>query len=134
MTGSRVAAVGLLGLALWVLAWTVGFPAGMHGVPGPGLMPRLLGGALALVALQLLRTPTPSPGPIRQQREIALTCLLLVVYAALWTVVPFGALTAAILLAFLRMTGASWRGAVLLAGMAGVLLHVVLVQVLAVRF
>ena len=134
MSGHRVVAVALLGLGLAVLAWTLGFPGGTHGVPGPALMPRLLGGALVLAALGLLRTPAPAGGPVRHQREIAVTCLLLVVYAALWTVVPFGALTAVILLVFLRMTGASWRGAVLLAGLSGVLLHVVLEQVLAVRF
>lgn len=134
MSGPRVIALALLAIGLAVVARTFAFPAGVHGVPGPALVPRLLGAALVATALILLRAPVTPHDAARQPRAIAVTVVLLVAYAALWSLVPFGVLTAAILLTFLRLTGASWRGALALAVLTGATLQVVLEQVLAVRF
>jgi hypothetical protein len=134
MQSHRTTAIALLVLGLAVLARTLDYPPGTHGVPGPALVPRLLGTALILVAFGLLRAPTGTPVAVRQPAAIAVTVALLVAYAALWSVVPFGVLTAAVLLVFLRLTGTAWRGALALALTSGALLHVVLVRVLGVRF
>ncbi len=135
MTGTRVIATVLAILAAAVLLATWGYPAGAHGVPGPALLPRMFGLALLLVAIGLLRAPGPAGTvPVRNGRAIAAAIVLVLAYAALWTVVPFALLTGVVLVAFLRVTGVAWIPALVTAVLLGGSLVFVFERVLAVRF
>lgn len=135
MTGTRVTATVLAALAIAVLLATWGYPPGAHGVPGPALLPRMFGLALLLVALGLLRAPGRAEvPPVRNGRAIAATMVLVLAYAALWTIVPFALLTGLVLVAFLRVTGVAWVPAVVTAILLGGSLVLVFERVLAVRF
>lgn len=135
MSGPRAAALAFLVLAAAVLAVAAGFPPGSQGVPGPALVPRVLGVALAVVALLIVRTPGQSmPRPVRHHAAVPATMLLLVGYALLWRVVPFGVLTGVVLMIFLRLTGVRLQGAVVAAVLMAAALHTLFVQGLGVRF
>jgi hypothetical protein len=60
--------------------------------------------------------------------------VLVLAYAALWTIVPFALLTGLVLVAFLRVTGVAWVPAVVTAILLGGSLVLVFERVLAVRF
>ena len=125
MSGPRLvsAALALLGVA--ILVATVPWPPGSQGVPGPALVPRLLAVALILVSLLIYRAPgTSAPAWVRHHRAVPATMALLAGYALFWRVIPngHGVLTGIVLLAFLRITGLSWRPA----GVASVLMATVL--------
>jgi hypothetical protein len=137
MTGPRLVAdvLALLGVVI-VLATTM-YPAGSQGVPGPALVPRVLGVALVVVSLLIHRTPGASaPAWVRHQREVPLTMALLAAYALLWRVVPngHGVLTGLVLLAFLRLTGLTWRGAGITAALMATVLQLLFERGLGVRF
>lgn len=135
MAGPRLVAVALAVLALAVLAATWQFPGGNQGVPGPAVVPQILGGALLLVAAWLTWQPgTGAPPLVRNQRTIPLTMALLAAYALLWRVVPYGVLTGLVLLAFLRATGLTWRGAVIAAALMATTLQLLFERGLGVRF
>lgn len=135
MPGSRAAAIALLVLAAYVLLATLGYPPGNNGVPGPGLVPRVLGLALVLVGCLLVRTPGQGAAPrVRHQLAIPATILLLLLYALLWRLVPFGVLTGVILLTFLRLTGVRWKGAVIAAVLMAAALQTLFERGLGVRF
>lgn len=135
MNGSRFAAVVLIAVAAFVLLVTSAYPPGTHGVPGPALVPRVLGVALAMVGVLVLRTPGQAAPPlVRHQLAIPATILLLVLYAALWRLVPFGVLTGAVLVTFLRLTGVHWRGAVIAAALMAGALQALFERALGVRF
>lgn len=135
MSGARLVAVTLAVVALAVLATTLGWPAGNQGVPGPALVPRLLGASLLVVALVLVRTPGPSAPPfVRHQLAVPATMALLAVYAALWRIVPFGVLTAGVLLVFLRLTGTRWAVALPTAAVMATALQLLFERGLGVRF
>lgn len=135
MTGPRAVAVLLAVLGLLVTLATIGYPAGAQGVPGPALVPRVLGSALVVVALWLVRSPG-SGGPPFARHHVAVpaTMALLALYALLWRAMPYGVLTGALLLAFLRMTGTSWRGAVVAALLMAGTLQLLFERGLGVRF
>jgi len=127
--------MALLVLAAYVLLATFGYPPGNNGVPGPGLVPRVLGLALALVGSLLLRTPGPGAVPrVRHHLAIPATILLLLLYALLWRVVPFGVLTGVVLLTFLRLTGVRWQGATIAAVLMAAALQTLFEGGLGVRF
>lgn len=135
MTGPRTAAavLALIGLAITLVTLT--YPPGAQGVPGPALVPRVLGLVLIAVAVLILRSPgTGGPPVVRHRRAVPVTMALLVAYALLWHVVPYGVLTAAVLLVFLRLTGVSWRGAVIAAVAMAVTLQALFQRGLGVRF
>jgi hypothetical protein len=135
MSGPRVVALVLGMLAVAVLASTLGFPPGRQGVPGPGLVPRLLGAALLLVAAGLVWAPgSGAPRVVRHHREIPAAMALLGAYAFLWRVVPYGVLTGIVLLAFLRLTGLGWRGAAIAAALMATTLQLLFERGLGVRF
>ena len=135
MSGPRVVAVVLGVLALAILASTLGFPPGSQGVPGPGLVPRILGAALLLVAGGLLwALGTGAPRVVRHHREIPAAMALLVAYAFLWRIVPYGVLTAFVLLGFFRLTGVGWRGAIIAAALMATTLQLLFERGLGVRF
>jgi hypothetical protein len=135
MSGPRVvaAALGVLALAILSTAWT--FPAGSQGVPGPAVVPQLLGTALLAVSGWLLWSPgSGGPRLVRHHAAIPLTMALWAVYALLWRTVPYGVLTGVVLLAFLRVTGVGWRGAVVAATLMATTLQVLFERGLGVRF
>lgn len=135
MSGPRIVACVLGGLALAILATTWAFPGGNQGVPGPALVPQGLGVALLVLAGVLLWAPgTGAPGLTRHHREIPATMALLAAYALLWRVVPYGVLTGLVLLAFLRITGLGWRGAVIAAAAMATTLQLLFERGLGVRF
>lgn len=135
MSGPRVVAAVLGALALAIVATTWRFPAGSQGVPGPAVVPQLLGLALLGVSAWLLWAPgTGAPALVRNQRVIPLAMALLAGYALLWRVVPYGVLTGVVLLAFLRLTGLGWRGAVIAATLMATTLQVLFERGLGVRF
>lgn len=135
MSGPRVVALVLAAVALAVLATTWGFPPGRQGVPGPALVPRVLGAALLIVAAGLLWAPgSGAPRLVRHHRAIAAAMALLVAYGLLFRVVPYGVLTAFVLLAFLRITGLGWRGAVIAAAAMATTLQLLFERGLGVRF
>ena len=135
MIGPRAAGAVLAVLGLAVTLVTLGYPPGAQGVPGPALVPRLLGIALVVVASLIVRYPGAGGPPIvRNRLAVPVTMALLVAYGLLWRVVPYGVLTGLLLLAFLRLTGVSWRGAVIAAvAMAGTL-QLLFQRGLGVRF
>jgi hypothetical protein len=59
---------------------------------------------------------------------------LLGAYAFLWRVVPYGVLTAIVLLAFFRLTGLGWRGAAIAAALMASTLQLLFERGLGVRF
>ena len=59
---------------------------------------------------------------------------LLATYALLWRVVPYGGLTGIVLLAFLRLTGLRWRGAIVAAAVMAITLQLLFERGLGVRF
>lgn len=135
MSGPRVVAAVLGAVALAILATTWRFPAGSQGVPGPAVVPQLLGAALLVVSAWLLWAPgTGAPALVRNQRVIPLAMMLLVGYALLWRVVPYGVLTGLVLLGFLRLTGLGWRGAFIAATLMATTLQVLFERGLGVRF
>jgi len=135
MRGPRAAAIVLLVLAASVLLATIGYPPGNNGVPGPALVPRVLGLALVLVGCLLVRTPGQGAVPrVRHHLAIPATILLLLLYALLWRVVPFGVLTGVILLTFLRLTGVRWTGATIAAVLMAAALQTLFERGLGVRF
>ena len=137
MRGPRLVAQALALLAAAIVLTTMAWPAGTQGVPGPALVPRVLAIALLVVALLILRNPgTSAPAWARHQREVPLTMALLAVYALLWRVVPngHGVLTGLVLLAFLRITGLTWRGAGITAVLMATVLQLLFERGLGVRF
>lgn len=135
MRGTRVVAVVLAALGVSVLIATWQYPHGAQGVPGPAMAPAILAVALLLIVAGLLRERATDPGvPGRQGREIAVTAALLVAYVAAWPVTPYWLRTAALLIAFLRITGLSWRAASIAACLLAGSLVLVFEHALAVRF
>lgn len=135
MTGPRTAAAALALIGLAVTLATLGYPTGTQGVPGPALVPRLLGIALVVVASLIVRSPGGAGPPVvRHRLAVPVTMALLVAYALLWRVVPYGVLTGVMLLVFLRLTGVSWRGAVIAAAVMAGTLQALFQRGLGVRF
>lgn len=135
MIGPRTVAAVLAVIGLAVTLATLGYPPGAHGVPGPALVPRVLGIALVVVASLVVRAPgTGGPAVVRHQVAVPVTMALLGAYALLWRVVPYGVLTGGVLLVFLRLTGVSWRGAVIAAAVMAGTLQALFQRGLGVRF
>jgi hypothetical protein len=135
VNGARLVAVVMAVVAFLIVITTLAWPPGNQGVPGPALVPRLLGVALLATALLLVRTPGTSAPPFaRHTVAVPVAMALLVVYAAGWRLVPFGLLTAGVLLAFLRLTGTRWTVALVTAGAMAVALQLLFERGLGVRF
>jgi hypothetical protein len=135
MNGARLVAAVMAVVAVLIVITTVAWPPGNQGVPGPALVPRLLGVGLLVTALLLVRTPgTSAPRFARHTVAVPVTMALLIGYAAGWRLVPFGVLTAVVLLAFLRLTGTRWAVAVVSAGVMAVALQLLFERGLGVRF
>jgi len=135
MSGPRLVAAGLAVLAVAILIVSWSFPGGSQGVPGPAVVPQILGAGLLAVAAWLIWQPgTGAPALVRNQRTILLTMALLAAYAVLWRVVPYGVLTGLVLLAFLKATGLTWRGAVIAAATMATTLQLLFERGLGVRF
>lgn len=135
MTGPRVVAALLAALGAAVVFATIAYPPGSMGVPGPALVPRVLGVALVVVALLIVRTPgAAGPPVVRHRAAVPITMGLPGVYALLWRLAPHGALTGLVLLAFLRLTGVRWRGAVVAAAALATTLQLLFERGLGVRF
>ena len=135
MIGPRTAAAVLAVLGLGVTLATLAYPPGAQGVPGPALVPRLIGIALIAVASLIVRFPgTAGPPILRHRRALPATMALLIAYGLLWRVVPYGVLTGLLLLVFLRLTGVSWRGAVIAAAAMAGTLQLLFERGLGVRF
>lgn len=136
MTGQRIVGITLVACGLLALAGTVGYPLGREGVPGPALFPRALAVMLACCGAWLAYQGAATPDldiPPGRPRVIALTMLLLVVYVALWDIVPFVPRTAVLLLVFLRLLAVSWRGALLTAVLLSGVVFIVFERLLSVR-
>jgi len=135
MSGPRLVAAVLAVFALAILAATIGYPGGSQGVPGPAVVPRLLGVSLLVIGLLLVRSPgSGAPRLVRHQVAIAATMAVLVVYVTLWRTVPYGVLTGLALLAFMRLTGLGWRGAIVAAAIMATALQLLFERGLGVRF
>lgn len=135
MTGPRIVACVLGALALAILITSWGFPPGSQGVPGPGLVPRLLGVALLALSGALLWAPgTGAPALVRHHRAIPAAMALLIAYVLLWRAVPYGVLTGLVLLTFFRLTGLAWRGALIGAVLMATSLQLLFERGLGVRF
>lgn len=136
MNGARLTAVTLMAVAVAAGLGTVGYPAGSQGVPGPALLPRLLAAVLLVASAWLVAWPpssAPPPMTSRRARAIAWTLVGLLVYVALWNVVPFVVRTALALLLFLRVLDVAWRPAVVTALVLAGAVFVVFERLLAVR-
>ena len=83
---------------------------------------------------ELLGFGTGAPPFARHTLAVPATMALLVVYAAGWRLVPFGVLTAVVLLAFLRLTGTRWAVALVTAAIMAVALQLLFERGLGVRF
>lgn len=137
MIGPRLVADVLAVVGALIVFATVAWPPGSQGVPGPALFPRILGASLLVVSLLIHRSPgTSAPAWVRHHREVPMTMGLLAVYALLWRAIPngHGVLTGLVLLAFLRITGLSWRGAGITALLMATVLQLLFERGLGVRF
>lgn len=137
MSGPRIAATALAILGAVVAATTLTYPPGTQGVPGPALFPRLLGLALVIVGVLIVRAPgTGAAAWVRHQRAVPLTMGLLAIYALLWRAIPngHGVLTGVVLLTFLRLTDLSWRNAVIASAVMATVLQLLFERGLGVRF
>lgn len=136
MTGARVTAGALMVLAVAAGLGTLGYPGGAQGVPGPALVPRLVAVALLVTAGWLVARPdAPALHPLtaRRARAIAVTCVSLLAYVALWDAVPFVVRTAVALLLFLRLLDIAWRPAAIAAAALSVSVFIVFERFLAIR-
>ncbi len=106
-------------LGLGVLVSSFGFPAGMGRLPGPGFFPAVIGAAISCFALALLwsafQKPAGGSASIGGRKTLAITIGLLMVYLALWGVVPFPIRTLAFVAVFLRLVGETWLRSVMVA-------------------
>jgi hypothetical protein len=136
MTGARIVETLLAVLGAAVVIATRTYPSGSHGVPGPALVPQLLGVSLVLVAVALLRTgEAGATAPfVRHKRAVPITMALLAAYALLWRAVPHGVLTGLVLLIFLRLAGTRWRSAMIAAAIMATTLQLLFERGLGVRF
>ena len=136
MSATRVTGVVLVVLAAAAGLASIGFPAGREGVPGPALFPRLVAVTLALCGAALAwggdAVEAPAP-PAGRPRAILWTAVLLLLYVALWDVVPFVPRTAVFLVAFLLLLAVSWTGTLVTALGLSVVVFVVFERLLAVR-
>ncbi|AMY11751.1 Tripartite tricarboxylate transporter TctB family protein [Luteitalea pratensis] len=137
MSGPRVVSIVLAVLGLAIVAATMPWPPGSQGVPGPAVVPRVLGVALVIVSALIYRAPgTSAPAWVRYHRAVPATMGLLAAYALFWRVVPHGhgVLTGVVLIAFLRITGLPWRAAGVAAVLMATVLQVLFERGLGVRF
>ena len=137
MSGPRVVSIVLAVLGVAIVAATVPWPPGSQGVPGPALVPRVLAVALVIVSALIYRAPgTSAPAWVRHHNAVPATMGLLAAYALLWRAVPHGhgVLTGLVLLAFLRITGLSWRSAGISAVLMATVLQLLFERGLGVRF
>lgn len=146
----RTFGLAFAGVGAAVAATGLALPAGVAGVPGPGVFP--VGIGLALVALGLALalsasrraalSASPRAGTTPEEPSyfgrgpgdpatlrVAATLALLAAYAAAWTVVPFAWRTLVLLVALYRLFGAGWlRSATIAALVTGAV--VIVFQVL----
>ena len=137
MSGPRIVAIVLALVGVAVGLTTLTYPPGSQGVPGPALVPRLLGLALVMVALLIVRAPgTGAAAWVRHHRAVPLTMGLLAIYALLWRTIPngHGVLTGVVLLAFLRLTDLPWRNAIVASAVMATVLQLLFERGLGVRF
>ena len=135
MSGPRLVAAAMALVACLIVVTTLAWPGGNQGVPGPALVPRLLGVGLLITSLLIARAPgTGAPSFARHTLAVPATMVLLIVYATGWRLVPFGVLTAVVLLAFLRLTGTRWAVALVTAAIMAVALQLLFERGLGVRF
>ena len=103
---------GLLLAGAWM-------PPGMGRLPGPGFFPEVVGAVILLLAAALffvsLRKEVAGGFRLENRTALAATAALLIVYLALWGVVPFVLRTVVLLVVFLKMLGQRWRPALLVA-------------------
>lgn len=107
--------------ALLVLAGR-SLPAGLAGVPGPGVFPMLIGAGLVALGLGLAATSTPGRATYWEHgwtatptRQVLAILALLAVYAALWAAVPFIWRTPVLLVCLYRVVGEPWLRSVVIA-------------------
>ena len=137
MSGPRVVSMVLAVIGVAILAVTMPWPPGSQGVPGPALMPRVLAVGLVIVSALIYRTPgTSAPPWVRNHAAVPATMALLAAYALLWRAIPHGhgVLTGVVLIAFLRLTGLSWRAAGVAAVSMATVLQLLFERGLGVRF
>ena len=137
MSGPRVVSFVLAVLGVSIVAATIPWPPGSQGVPGPAMVPRVLAVALVIVSALIYRSPgTSAPAWVRHHGAVPATMGLLAAYALLWRAVPHGhgVLTGLVLLAFLRITGLSWRSAGISAVLMATVLQLLFERGLGVRF
>lgn len=106
----------LLGILIWVEA--VRFPAGVAGLPGPGLFPETIGAIMfALAALLAVRSTRSgaSPMAIENRKSLAIAVTLVAVYLLLWGHIGFAPRTAVFLVCLLRLLGEGWKSSVAVA-------------------
>ncbi|MCW5963173.1 MAG: tripartite tricarboxylate transporter TctB family protein [Bryobacterales bacterium] len=116
ITGSRLVALlfGALGVAILVAAWKL--PAGIGNLPGPGFFPAVLGSLILGFALLLgLERPRAEnqhhqpASPAQTWLLPASATLLLAIFVFTWELAPFLLRTPLLVLALMRLSGASWR-------------------------
>ena len=74
MSGPRIVSIVLAVLGLAILGATMAWPPGSQGVPGPALVPRVLGAALVIVSVLIYRAPGASaPAWVRHHRAVPAT-------------------------------------------------------------
>ena len=137
MSGPRIVSIVLAVLGVAIVVATIPWPPGNQGVPGPALVPRVLAGALVVVSLLIYRAPgTSAPAWVRHHGAVPATMALLAAYALLWRAIPHGhgVLTGIVLIAFLRVTGLSWRPAGIAAVLMATVLQLLFERGLGVRF
>ena len=135
MTGTRVIALGLGALGLGVGLSTIGYPPGEYGVPGPALFPRAVAIGLVIVAARLAASPDVDvpPLPPGRARAILWTLAALLLYVAVWDVVPFVPRTALLVVVFLRLLAVSWTATAVTAASLSLVVFFVFERLLAVR-
>jgi putative tricarboxylic transport membrane protein len=106
-------------LGVGILLSSFGFPAGMGRLPGPGFFPAVIGAAITCFSVALLwsafQKPVEESASIGGRKTLAITIGLLIVFLALWGVVPFPVRTVVFVAVFLRLVGETWLRSVVVA-------------------
>ncbi len=109
-----------LALGAFLLATGARLPAAASGQAGPGFFPLVIGAAMVLLALllaiQAIRSRTPTAFEIGDAATIAGVIVLTGLYLLTWGLGPFAVRTFAFTTLLVRLLGASWgTGAVVAA-------------------
>ncbi len=102
-----------LALGAYLAVSSLWLPPGLHGLPGPGFFPRVIGILMIMLSIVLatsaLRSVSATPFKLDIKPSLAGTVGLAFIYLLLWGTGGFPVRTAIFLAFLLRLFGERWR-------------------------